>query len=140
MASALQANGRPHPGAVNVDDVSNQRSIRRKILDQYPELALSPQVHFLILAVEEGGRWSADNFSLVRELVRLKAAPEHPLLRRSVKLAYTRRWWSMLSVQTQAAAADCILGWDSANAVVRPPDLATVLAAVDIPPDFSRIA
>ena len=49
-------------------------------------------------------------FAVVRDLVRLKVAPIHPLLRRSAALAYTRKWWSILAMGAQTAAVDCILG------------------------------
>ena len=35
---------------------------------------------------------------VIRDLVRLKVAPLHPLLQRSAALAYTRRWWTVLAV------------------------------------------
>ena len=63
--------------------------------------------------VEEGGRWGPDVFRLVRDLVALKVAPIHPLLRRSCALGYTRRWWSILAMRAQTAAVDCILNQDS---------------------------
>ena len=63
--------------------------------------------------VEEGGRWGPDVFRLVRDLVALKVAPIHPLLRRSCALGYTRRWWSILAVGVRTAAVDYILNQDS---------------------------
>ena len=72
----------------------------------------SDRVHFVVLACEEGGRWGPDVFAVVNDLVRLKVAPVHPLLRRSAALAYTRRWWSILAMGAQTAAIDCILGKD----------------------------
>ena len=81
-------------------------------LNKYPELVASDRVHFVVLACEEGGRWGPDVFAVMRDLVRLKVAPLHPLLRRSAALAYTRRWWSYLAVGAQSAAIDCILARD----------------------------
>ena len=75
------------------------------------------------------------------DLVRLKVAPLHPLLRRSATLAYTRRWWSILAMGAQSAAIDCILGRDPQVWVPHgEPPLATVLADADIAPEPSRIA
>ena len=68
-------------------------------------------------------------FEVMLDLVRLKVAPLHPLLRRSAALAYTRRWWSYLAVGAQSAAIDCILGRDPQVWVPHgEPPLAAVLA------------
>ena len=80
--------------------------------DKYPELVHSDRVHYVVLACEEGGRWGPDAFKVVEDLVKLKVAPLHSLLRRSAALAYTRRWWAILAMGAQSAAVDCILGRD----------------------------
>ena len=104
-------------------------------------LATSAKLEYLVLACEEGGRWGPNQFRLVRDLVRLKVAPYHPLLRRSAALGYTRRWWHILSLGAQTVAADCILGHDSP---IPTPDtdmpLATVLSLAEIAPESSRLA
>ena len=83
---------------------------------------------------------SPDVFAVMRDLVRLKVAPLHPLLRRSAALAYTRRWWSYLAVGAQSAAIDCILGRDQQVWIPHgEPPLATVLADADIAPEPSRL-
>ena len=108
---------------------------------EYADLASSAELEYLVLACEEGGRWGPDQFRLVRDLVRLKVAPIHPLLRRSAALGYTRRWWHILSLGAQTVAADCILGHDSpipAPETVMP--LATVLSLAEITPESSRLA
>ena len=77
---------------------------------------------------------------MVNDLVRLKVAPLHPLLRRSAALAYTRRWWSILAMGSQSAAIDCILGRDPQVWVPHgEPPLAAVLADADIAPEPSRV-
>ena len=104
----------------------------------YPELEESDRVRFVVLACEEGGRWGPDVHEVISDLVRLKVAPLHPLLRRSAALAYTRRWWSILAMGAQSAAVDCILG--QAPQVWVPdsvPPLASVLAWADIAPEPS---
>ena len=78
---------------------------------------------------------------MVRDLVRLKVDPIHPLLRRSAALAYTRRWWHILSIEAQTIAADCILGQDSpipTHETDMP--IATVLTLAEIAPEPSRMA
>ena len=100
----------------------------------------SDRVHYVVLACEEGGRWGPDVFTVVADLVKLKVAPLHPLLRRSAALAYTRRWWAILAMGAQSAAVDCIL--DRAPQVWVPeevPPLASVLAWADVAPEPSRI-
>ena len=76
----------------------------------------------------------------MNELVRLKVAPLHPLLRRSAALAYTRKWWSILAMGAQSAAIDCILGRDPQVWIAQGSQpLASVLAYADIAPEPSRL-
>ena len=96
IGSALHANGMPYPHATAEDGEAIDRLTGQKH-DKYPELVTSDRVHFVVLACEEGGRWGPDVFEVINDLVRLKVAPLHPLLRRSAALAYTRRWWSILA-------------------------------------------
>ena len=110
-------------------------------MTEYLDLATSAELEYLVLACEEGGRWGPDQFRLVRDMVRLKVAPIHPLLRRSAALAYTRRWWHVLSIGAQTVAADCILGQDSPIPTSDTDlPLATVLTLAKIAPESSRIA
>ena len=114
--------------------------LTRKKHDDYPELVASDRVHYVVLACEEGDRWGPDVFKVVEDLVKLKVAPVHSLLRRSAALAYTRKWWAILAMGTQSAAVDCIL--DRAPQVWAPeevPPLASVLAWADVAPEPSRI-
>ena len=107
---------------------------------EYSDRATSPQIEYLVLACEEGGRWGPDQHRLLRSLVRTKVASIHPLLRRRAALAYTRRWWSILSIGAQTVAADCILGRDSpvpAPTTVLP--LASVLPLLDVGTEPSRM-
>ena len=140
MISAIHSDGTPWAGAATHDGVAIDRSIANKHA-QYPELVVSQTVEFLVLACEEGGRWGPDVFHLVRDLVALKVAPLHPLLRRSCALAYTRRWWSILAMGAQTAAVDCILNQDSPIPVPKgAPPLADIFHWADIAPEPSRIA
>ena len=107
----------------------------------YPELVNEETVHYVILACEEGGRWGPDVFKVVDNLVKLKVAPLHPLLRRSAALAYTRKWWAILAMGAQSAAIDCVFGQDSPACIPQEgPPLASVLAWADVAPEPSRIA
>ena len=105
------------PAASQQDPATASRTLAQSATDQQlprktPELMTSDRVHFVVLACEEGGRWGPDVFAVINDLVRLKVAPLHPLLRRSAALAYTRRWWSILAMGAQSAAIDCILARD----------------------------
>ena len=128
MGSAHHANGTPYARAATEDGMTIERLTQQKH-DDYSELVASDRVHFVVLACEEGGRWGPDVFAVFRDLVRLKVAPLHPLLRRSAALAYTRRWWSILAVGAQSAAIDCILGQDPQVWV---PRLSAVQSLVDL--------
>ena len=77
---------------------------------------------------------------MVEDLVKLKVAPLHSLLRRSAALAYTRRWWAILAMGAQSAAIDCILDRDPQVWVPHEaPSLASVLAGADVTPEPSRM-
>ena len=139
MGSALHADGRPWTDAATDDGVTIERLTDQKH-NTYPELVASDRARFVVLACEEGGRWGPDVFEVVKDLVKLKVAPLHPLLRRSAALAYTRRWWSILAMGAQTAAIDCIFGKDPQVWVPQSaPPLASVLAWADIAPEPSRV-
>ena len=124
----------------DVDDGRSIEMLTDQKYDKYPELVLSDRVHYVVLACEEGGRWGPDVFAVMRDLVRLKVAPLHPLLRRSAALAYTRRWWSILAMGAQSAAIDCVLGQDPQVWLLQSaPPLASVLAWADVAPEPSRV-
>ena len=55
MGSALHADGTPHPGAPNIDGATIRRPTYRKCVTEYPDLATSAELEYLVLACEEGG-------------------------------------------------------------------------------------
>ena len=141
MGSALHADGTPHPNAQNKDGATIARLEYNKRVTEYSDLATSPTIAYLVMACEEGGRWGPDQFRLIRDLIRVKVAPTHPLLRRRAALAYKRRFWSILSIGAQTVAADVILRRDSpvpTTDVAMP--IATVLSLLDVGPEPSRMA
>ena len=79
-------------------------AIREK-LATYHDLAASNRCAFLVLAAGTGGRWSDDLVRLIRELANFRAESESELLRNSVRLAYHRRWWSLLSTALHLSIA-----------------------------------
>ena len=91
MGKALHVNGTPYAHAATEDAKATERLTRQKHND-YPELVASDRIRYVVLACEEGGRWGPDVFEVVSDLVRLKVAPLHPMLRRSAAHAYTRKW------------------------------------------------
>ena len=112
----------------------------RKCVTEYSDLATSSEIIFLVLSCEEGGRWGPDVHSLVNDLVKTKVAPL-PLLRRSTALAFTRRWWSILSIGAQTVAIDCIMNQRSpclAYGKILP--LENILPLADMTPVPSRMA
>ena len=81
----------------------------REKRNRYRDLVDSNRCEFLVLAVGTGGRWHDDCIRLVTALARYRAESEPAVLRRSMQLAYQRRWWSLLSVALHnsiAAALD----------------------------------
>ena len=139
MGSALHVNGTPYAHASAEDGKAIERLTRQKHND-YPELVASDRIRYVVLACEEGGQWGPDVFEVVSDLVRLKVAPLHPMLRRSAALAYTRKWWAILATGAQSAAIDCILGQDPQVWVPHgAPPLAVDLAWADVAPEPSRL-
>ena len=135
----MHMDGTPYPHADTVDGRAVERLTDQKY-DKYPELVSSDRVHYVVLACEEGGRWGPDVFKVVADRVKLKVASLHPLLCRSVALAYTRKWWAILAMGAQSAAIDCVLGRDQQVWVPHgSPPLASVLAWADIAPEPSRV-
>ena len=62
----------------------------------------------LVLAAGTGGRWHEDCIHLVTALARYRAASEPAVLRRSMQLAFQRRWWSLLSVALHNSIATAL--------------------------------
>ena len=58
--SELHADGTPHSGATNVDGATIRRLTYRKFVTEYPDLATSAELEYLVLACEDGGRWGPD--------------------------------------------------------------------------------
>ena len=68
--SALHQDGTPWPGDEDYEGVAIERGIPAKH-STHPELVSSDRVKFLVLACEEGGRWSPDVYRVVKDLVDL---------------------------------------------------------------------
>ena len=109
----------------------------------YPELAIpNPYGDLAVLASETGGRWHETARGMVSRLVQTRVQTVHPLLRRAAALAYSRRWWSLLSVALQHTVASSLLdkpGMGGAPGAGPAPFLGEVLQDAHEFPAFSRL-
>ena len=81
------------------------RAIKEK-RDTYDDLVANRRCAFVVLAAGTGGHWHADCIRFVRDLARYRASSEPVVLRRSMQLAYQRRWWRhLLSALHKSIAA-----------------------------------
>ena len=98
----MHCDGTPHDGAPNRDGVVLEAARTRKER-RYPELVgpLS-RAH---LAVEVGGRWSAETSSFLSQLAKAKARQETPLLQKRAEQAWRLRWAGILCSAAKAVAS-----------------------------------
>ena len=109
LVSPLRRNGEPIPGAADTDGVAAARARRRKER-LYPELAGgSRRARLVVLALEVGGRWSAEAARFIQLLARARARACARVLRRSAQLAWQRRWTGLLGFAAQRAFALTLL-------------------------------
>ena len=96
--------------------------------------AAADRLHFIVLAAEVGGRFAPEAVDLVRGLVVEAAARCPPLLQRTFRLIYHRRWWGLLSMAVQRAISMNLLGVDGLIApVCGMPSMEALLSAVEAP-------
>ncbi len=106
---------------------------------QYADVATSPRCSFQVLASEIGGRFAPECDWLVRELCRDRVARVPLVIRRSLRLAWHRRWWGILSIAVQGAVAFSV-GCTALPGLDRDaPDASEVLVARGEPPLVSRV-
>ena len=75
----------------------------------YADLIENDRCVLLVQAAGTGRRRSFNLVRLLREMARYRVEPEPSIFRRSLQLAFLRRWWSPLSVALHdsiAAALD----------------------------------
>ena len=104
IVSPISATGLPHPGCAEDPDKVFARA-EEAIVRDYDVVARGGRAVLLCLASSVGGRWNATTRSLLKQLVEYHAREQPPVLRRSVELALTRRWWAVLSVARDEALA-----------------------------------
>ena len=133
----LSAEGVPHPGCAEDADAVFAAAIRDK-RNTYRDLVESNLCEFLVLAAGTGGRWHEDCIRLVTALARHRASSEPAVLRRSMRLAYQRCWWSLLSVALHNSIATA---FDSSLNIAEGTSL--VASAIDVwvrdPPAVSSL-
>ena len=108
VVSPLRRNGRVRARAAEVDGAALAGARRRKERT-YPELD-GGGTRLVVLGCEVGGRWNDEARRFVNRLASLRAAQAPPLLRHSVRAAFARRWWGLLSVAVQDSLAATLLG------------------------------
>ena len=69
---------------------------QRDKLNKYWDVEESSLGELVCLGCEVRGRWNEEAHAWVRGLAKEKAKNQHPLLRRSVELAWLDRWWALL--------------------------------------------
>ena len=106
--SVLHADGSPWKDAATIPGIALKRADSSKATT-YSILVDSPIVRLLTLACETGGRWSEDCVKTVATLAaaRARSSPEH--LQRQARLAFERRWWSLLSIAQEDALATTLV-------------------------------
>ena len=87
LVCALRSDGTPLRGAAEADGVVLSRARQRKE-QRYPEL-MGPgsRARLVVLAVEVGGRWSAEMRTFVAQLAKGKVRQEPRLLQKRVEQA-----------------------------------------------------
>ena len=107
IVSPISVEGVPHPGCAEDADAVFAAAIREK-RNTYRDLVESNRCEFLVLAAGTGGRRHEDCIHLVTALARHRAASAPAVLRRSMQLAFQRRWWSLLSVALHNSIATAL--------------------------------
>ena len=89
--------------------LEKRRSIKEK---HYADIVNSPNLHFLVLGCETGGRFDPECISVIRMLAKAKARGAPPLLKDSVEFSLIHRWSSVITVAAQNAYASSLLDAD----------------------------
>ena len=92
-------------GEAATEDAAVASSARHDKESKYPELATSQRCKLIVIALETGGRFSAEAFAFLEELDFAKAREAPTAVRKSARLAWQRRWVRLLACT--AARAWC---------------------------------
>ena len=96
LRSPLTASGEPHPRAAGEDGIA-ANAARGDKSSKYPELVAGGRCSLVVLALETGGRMSAETVEFLQELAFAKSREAFPAVRRAAGLAWQLRWTRMLS-------------------------------------------
>ena len=144
VRSMLRCNGTPHGRAHWMDGVVAQEARRNKE-DTYPELAGGGRCRLVVLAIETGGRCSAETTEFLRQLAEAKALTVSSFLRSSTSAAYQRRWMRMLAVSVVASFCESLLSSQDSipsagQSLCREPWLQDLLMAARAEPECAQCA
>ena len=108
LRSPVTARGEAQPRAATIDGAVAERA-RRDKEDAYPELVACRRCVLVVMAIETGGRWSAEAMAFVEELAAAKARDSPKALRFAAALAWQRRWTRLLAVACANSFASCLV-------------------------------
>ena len=108
MVSPLHADGSIYDRADSVPGIALHRARRAKA-ETYPELAASPQLRLLTVAIETGGRMNGEARALLKTLAAQRAESEPLAMRSAIARSFRRRWLTMASVVAQDSLAATLL-------------------------------
>ena len=112
LVSALRGDGNPRRGASVRDGVALTEARRAKER-VYPELVgPGARARLVVLALEVGGRWSAEATDFVSQLAKTKARSEPFLVRQRMEQAWRLRWTGLLTCAAARSFAASLLGLD----------------------------
>ena len=91
LRSAATVAGEPRPRAAEVDGATADAA-RRDKEEADPELLAAPRCSLVVVALETGGRWSAEAAAFAEDLAYAGARDAPPPLLAVVAAAWQRRW------------------------------------------------
>ena len=108
VRSPLSASGHPQPRAA-WQDAAAAEDARGDKERAYPELLSGSRCRLIVLAVETGGRFSAETAESLRQLAGAKAQSAPSFLRGAVAAAFEKRWSRLLALSVASSLADSLL-------------------------------
>ena len=126
LRSPLTSCGSARSRAADEDGAILARA-RKDKETKYSELTTGARCRLVVVALETGGRWSDEAATFVRLLAEARARDAPPCLRKSMSLAWARRWTRMLAVAAGSAFATSLvsptaaLGADQADGAAPQP-------------------
>ena len=142
LVSPLDFEGRPKNGA-DCEDGAALMAARRRKEKRYPEVARGDRARLIVLGCEVGGRWSEEAWQLLGTLAASKCSTAPRLLQKAAKMAWHRRWASLIAVAAQSAVAAALAAPPALDTVAPaepPPELAHLLGDSALGPGVSRLA